>query len=178
MNENKKEFLSIFKHLDLNIVDFIIEERKLNEYVASEYVIIIEKQSEFGQLKRIPFELESCGTQEIFLLALIFLENIKKDALFIIDELDSHLHTKILRYIIKWFTNQQNTNAQLIYTSHDMPTLDSSLFRRDEIYFAAINELYFTDLVSLYDFGDSVRNTQSYQKIYLDGKIGFDPYIE
>lgn len=87
-----------------------------------------------------------------------------KNSIFIVDELDSHLHTKILRYLIRLFAHQKGTKSQLIYTSHDTPTLDKDLFRRDEIYFVELNESNFTDLVSLYDFGKSIKNNESYKK--------------
>lgn len=173
INDNKKDILAIFKQLDINIVDLKIN--KVDQYL---YSITSVKQSNYGSTIEIPFESESCGTRELFILLLTFIKYIKTDAIFFIDELDCHLHTKILRYIIKMFTNQKNTQAQLIYTSHDIPTLDKELFRRDEIYFAAINESYFTDLISLNEFGDSIRSNQSYSKLYLDGKIGYDPYVD
>ncbi len=173
IDNNKKEILTIFKQLDINIIDIKIN--KIDQYL---YSITSVKQSNFGDKVEIPFELESCGTRELFQLLLMFIKYIETDAIFFIDELDCHLHTKILRYIIKMFTNQKKTQAQLIYTSHDIPTLDKNLFRRDEIYFAALNESYFTDLISLNEFGDSIRNNQSYSKLYLDGKIGYDPYVD
>lgn len=173
INDNKKDILAIFKQLDINIVDLKIN--KVDQYL---YSITSVKQSNYGRKVEIPFESESCGTRELFILLLTFIKYIKTDAIFFIDELDCHLHTKILRYIIEIFTNQKNTQAQLIYTSHDIPTLDKKLFRRDEIYFAAINESYFTDLISLNEFGDSIRSNQSYSKLYLDGKIGYDPYVD
>lgn len=173
IDENKEDILAIFKQLDINIIDFKIN--KVDQYL---YSITSVKQSNYGRKVEIPFESESCGTRELFILLLTFIKYIKTDAIFFIDELDCHLHTKILRYIIEIFTNQKNTQSQLIYTSHDIPTLDKKLFRRDEIYFAAINESYFTDLISLNEFGDSIRSNQSYSKLYLDGKIGYDPYVD
>jgi hypothetical protein len=44
---------------------------------------------------------------------------------------------------------KNNKGAQLIFSSHDMPTLSSSIFRKDEIYFAAINDSKFTSIISL-----------------------------
>lgn len=158
--------------LDINITGIDIQEKGNNIYS-----IFVQKKCAFGE-KQLPFDLESCGTKEIFQLILLFLKNNNENCIYFIDELDSHLHTKILRYFIKLFTSQKQTKSQLIYTSHDMPTLDKELFRRDEIYFAALNESYFTDLISLYEFGDAVRPTQSYSNIYLSSKIGYDPYID
>ena len=172
-DEYKKEFLGVIKKIDSNIVDI-----RIDDLGTKEYSIYIARRFEFGEIKEIPFILESYGFREIFILLLMFLSGTKKNSIFVVDELDSHLHTKVLRYLIGLFTNQKGTKSQLIYTSHDTPTLDKNLFRRDEIYFVELNESNFTDLVSLYDFGKSIRNNQSYEKQYLDEKIGFIPYID
>lgn len=57
----------------------------------------------------------------------------------IIDELDAKLHPKLLRYVISLFKNRKvNRNgAQLLFTTHDMATMKNTVFRRDEIWFAA-----------------------------------------
>ncbi len=63
---------------------------------------------------------------------------LKEGRLVIVDELDAKLHPKLLRYVIRLFTNPEiNKNgAQLLFTSHDMSTMKNSIFRRDEIWFA------------------------------------------
>jgi hypothetical protein len=106
-----------------------------------------------------------------------FIKGLINKESFIIDELDSALHTKLLKYIIKLFNSKEmNKESQLIYTSHDMPTLNKENFRRDQIYFCAINESYFSNIISLKDIG--ARNDDKYYKKYLEGKYGYDPYID
>ena len=99
------------------------------------------------------------------------------DCIFFIDDLDANIHTKILKYIVLMFKNSK-TNSQLIYSSHDMTTLNQDVFRKDEVYFAALNESYFSDVICLNEFGTDVRGDCSFSKKYLDGKIGYDPYID
>ena len=99
-----------------------------------------------------------------------------------IDELDAKLHPKLLEYIISLFTNPNvNKNgAQLVFTSHDMYTLNSNVFRRDEIWFACKDKKEATILYSLSDIKDSnnrtARNDTSFSKQYLSGRYGADPY--
>ena len=57
-----------------------------------------------------------------------------------------------------------------------MNTLDSKYLRKDEVYFAALNENYFTNVTSLSSFED-IRDKSSYSSQYLKGKLGYDPYI-
>ena len=55
------------------------------------------------------------------------------------------------------------------------------VLRRDEIWFAALNDNHESEIYSLYDFrteeGTHVSNTVSYSKQYLEGKYGADPYL-
>lgn len=71
-----------------------------------------------------------------------FFVGIKNGWIFVIDELDSRLHTKLLGYIIDLFHSKENRRSQIIFTSHDMNTLDSKYLRKDEVYFVALNENY------------------------------------
>ena len=71
--------------------------------------------------------------------------------------------------------------AQLIFTSHDLYTMNSSIFRRDEIWFVAKGKDQGSILYSLAEFkqgGKSIRKDASYDKDYVLGKYGADPYLE
>ena len=101
----------------------------------------------------------------------------------IIDELDAKLHPKLLRYVISLFKNM-NVNkkgAQLLFTSHDMSTMKNTVFRRDEIWFVAKGNRQNSKLYSLVEFknkkGESVRKDAKFDKQYLEGKYGADPYL-
>ena len=101
----------------------------------------------------------------------------------VVDELDAKLHPKLLRYIIRLFTSHVTNprGAQLIFTSHDVSTLNSAVFRRDEIWFAAKSEEGSSRLYSLADIADvdgqRVRTHNAYDKQYLEGRYGADPYL-
>ena len=182
--ENEKEkILKIFSDVDMNIKDIIIEKNPLVKEKANN--VYFKKEFSFGEEKILNGFLESSGTLKFLSLLSHLLYGIKNGALFIIDELDSGLHTKLLKYIIFLFKNKDinKNNAQLIFSSHDLSTLNNEVFRRDEIYFAAINESYFSNIISLSDLiidedGKKVRNDHNYSKLYLEGKIGYDPYID
>lgn len=101
----------------------------------------------------------------------------------IADELDAKLHPKLLRFIIELFTNPLNNKlgAQLLITSHDMINMTPEVFRRDEIWFCALNANNASNLYSLIAFkeenGKPPRKDAIYGKRYLEGKYGVDPYI-
>ena len=96
---------------------------------------------ENGSQKELRFEEESSGTRKIFSILPVILNVIKSGNLLVIDELDAKLHPVLLQRIIEMFTNPMiNTKgAQLLFTSHDLTTMNNKVFRRDEIWFSAIN---------------------------------------
>ncbi len=168
---NKDKILTILKELDINIID--IKNPKGN---TNPDKITFVKESLYGENFEVAYNYESSGTRKLLLLLTIMVTGLKNNSIILIDELDANLHTKILEYIIKMFKKNPGT-AQLIYTSHDMNTLSEDLFRRDEIYFAALNESKFTNVVCLNEFGSTIRGKCSFSNQYLSGKIGYDPYI-
>ena len=104
--------------------------------------------------------------------------------LMVVDELDAKLHPKLLKYIISLFKNTEinKYGAQLLFTSHDLTTMSNTVFRRDEIWFAALNAARESEIYSLYDIrtvdDKHINNTASYSKQYLEGRYGADPYLQ
>ena len=131
----------------------------------------------------ISFSSESDGTKKLFASLPILMIAIAEGRLVIIDELDAKLHPKLLRYIISLFTNRgiNKNGAQLIFTSHDMSTMKNDVFRRDEIWFAALDNEHSSELYSLYEIrkedGNRINHTAAYDKQYLEGRYGADPYL-
>ena len=136
-----------------------------------------------GKQYSLPFIYESEGTKKLFSILPFFLVAINEGRLVVADELDAKLHPKLLRYIVSLFTNKDiNKNgAQLIFTSHDMSIMKKEVFRRDEIWFAALNREHSSELYSLFDIkdenGERIRATSAYYKQYLEGRYGADPYL-
>ncbi len=134
-------------------------------------------------LYELPFSSESDGTRKLFAALPVILMALKEGRLVIVDELDAKLHPKLLRYVIRLFTNPEiNKNgAQLLFTSHDMSTMKNSIFRRDEIWFAALNSENSSEVYSLSELrkenNDPINNTAAYDKQYLEGRYGADPYL-
>ena len=112
------------------------------------------------------------------------IESILTGMTLVIDELDAKLHPLLLKYIIGLFSNKviNKHNAQLIFTSHDLSTMNNEVFRRDEIWFVAKGNEQNSQLYSLVEFknekGTAVRKDAKYDKQYLEGKYGADPYLK
>lgn len=127
---------------------------------------------------------ESEGTKKLIIVLPLILLALLEGRMVIIDELDAKLHPKLLRYVISMFKNPQlNTKgAQLLFTSHDMATMKNTIFRRDEIWFAAEGEDHASKIYSLYDIrredNERVNSTAAFDKQYMEGRYGADPYLQ
>ena len=105
---------------------------------------------------------------------------IKKLMLQMIQEMD----LDIVGFRVEEKENDMTINkhkAQLIFTSYDLPTMNSEVFRRDEIWFVAKGNEENSKLYSLVEFknekGESVRKDAKFDKQYLEGKYGADPTL-
>jgi len=86
-----------------------------------------------------------------------------------------------IRYMRTPSKEKNRKGAQLIFTSHDLSTMNSEVFRRDEIWFVAKGNSQNSKLYSLVEFknskGESVWKDAKFDKQYLEGKYGADPYL-
>ena len=174
----KKLVLKIIKEMDLDIDDFRIEEEDNNR------IEIYTKHIVDGNDIELKLAEESSGTKKIFGLLPFIADSIVNGNTLIIDELDAKIHPVLLKYIIELFSDKEKNRhgAQLIFTSHDLSTMNNEVFRRDEIWFVAKGRSQNTKLYSLVEFkndkGESVRKDAKYDKQYLEGKYGADPYLQ
>lgn len=179
MENNKERILNYFSDLDFNIIDYKFESTNpmLNTF-AYESFWVLKEDSNFNKVWR-NITLESRGTSKIILFIYIIDKVLNDGEIMIVDELDSSLHTSLLEYIIKLFSSKitNKNGAILLFNSHDLMTLDNSVFRKDEIYFSALDEKHTANIWRLSDF-NNVRDKNSLYKMYKEGKFGADPYIK
>ncbi len=118
---------------------------------------------------------ESEGTLKSILLYIYVRKAIQGNRLILIDELNIKLHPLLLKFIIDLFYDNDST-AQLIYTTHDTTLMDKKFFRRDQIWFVQKDEFGYSELFALSDF--KVRSDASFEKDYLAGVYGGIPYLK
>lgn len=177
-SKEKVLFFSMFKEMDINISDLRIEEDAEGEIKDIFCKHIID-----GEEFELRIQEESSGTRKIFSCLARINNCLQTGRVLIADELDAKLHPKLLRFIIELFTNplKNKHGAQLLITSHDMINMNPDVFRRDEIWFCALNASNASNLYSLIAFkeenGKPPRKDAIYGKRYLEGKYGADPYI-
>lgn len=186
----KKELLKFIKTFDSGIEGIKTTPDSLEAVKSNNGIIDIEviHRGENGELKALPFYLESNGTRKMFHLFDFFMDALKNGMVLFIDELDAKLHPLLTRYIINLFHNSDTnkSNGQLIYSTHDTVNLNKETFRRDEIWFAEKDKDGISEIYALSDYileddknaGKKVRNDATYNKDYLTGRYGAIPVLE
>ncbi len=175
--EVKQLMLDMIQEMDLDIVDFRVEEKEDDKIEVFTKHLVGDVETEIN------LSDESSGTKKLFGLLPFIAASLLDGTVLVIDELDAKIHPLLLRHIIMTFNDMKmNQNkAQLIFTSHDLSTMNSEVFRRDEIWFVAKGNAQNSKLYSLVEFknekGESVRKDAKFDKQYLEGKYGADPYL-
>ena len=199
----KNEIVNLVKTADIGIEDIILEKEKVPSEFFEEMSIpsdLKEKILEGGGLQRILlntyhkqydendnevgkiiFELdeeESKGTRKFFKMSAPILNTLREGKVLIIDELDASLHPMLTRHLIKLFHNEKinTTNAQLIFATHDTNMLTPIMFRRDQIWLTEKDKFGATDIYSLAQLKDVIKN-ENFEKQYIQGKYGAIPYL-
>lgn len=123
---------------------------------------------------------DSTGTKKIAAMASYVIEALEKGRILVVDELDSSIHFKLTRATVAMFNNELNTDAQMIFTVHDINLMDCKrLFRKEQIWFVDKddNGVY---VYSLADFTaeKGVRDTSDIIEKYRKGAFAALPEPE
>ncbi len=173
----KRLMLQMIQEMDLDIVDFRVEEKENDRIEVFTKHVVDEYETELNLFD------ESSGTKKLFGLLPFIAKSLIRGTTLVIDELDAKIHPVLLKYLIMMFSDMEKNKkgAQLIFTSHDLSTMNSEVFRRDEIWFVAKGKCQNSKLYSLVEFknkkGEAVRKDAKFDKQYLEGKYGADPYL-
>ncbi len=159
---------------NINGIVYSLNKNELNEYKVKK--IGLEHLGIQGESIVFDIEDESDGTQRLFDFIPALYEMTKNNSVFVIDELDRSLHSKLTYKIFEMFLELTKYNeSQLIATTHDPLLLDLELLRRDEIWFVEKVDNQ-SKLFSLDDF--KVRNDKIVRKDYLLGRYGAIPIFK
>lgn len=120
---------------------------------------------------------DSTGTKKIAAMASYVIEALEQGRILVVDELDSSIHFKLTRATVAMFNNELNTDAQMIFTVHDINLMDCKrLFRKEQIWFVDKddNGVY---VYSLSDFTaeNGVRDTSDIIEKYRKGAFAALP---
>lgn len=170
-DEGRAKVRDFLTSADISIADVKAVPRK-GEFLVPMFQHATSKGSATFELQE-----ESEGTQRLYGLAAPVLDVLQDGHVLVVDELDSSLHTLLVRRLIAMFHNPAVNphGAQLIFSTHDTSLLDHSLFRRDQIWFTEKDADQATRLYPLSDF--SARKQEAWERGYLAGRYGAVPFF-
>jgi uncharacterized protein len=163
----------------------VIQELKLEEALAKEPLASKEK-IEIQLFHKVdgmdPVSLdfeseESAGTRRFFSLIGPWLDILESGKTVFIDEIETSLHPLLIRELLKLLFSAENNpkGAQVIFTTHNPILLDTTLMRRDQIWFTEKSSTGATHLYPLTDY--QPRKDEALAKGYLSGRYGGIPFI-
>lgn len=186
----KSQIIQFLQAADSGIADVQVEikkGRKLSVQLGFESTVFGNQEVDVpkitfihqGKNEAVVFDFndQSHGTQQLFSYAGPILDALIHGKIFIVDELDSSLHSKMVLFLVKLVQNTElnKNNAQLIFTTHNTSLLDTDLFRRDQIWFMEKDREFASKLYPLTDF--SPRKGEALEKGYLIGRYGALPFF-
>lgn len=173
-NKCNKDFLVDLLHrADFNISGFTVrksEDSPKGNLYFNHAVSLDGKIVEY----QLPDALESAGTMRYYGLAFILNTLLNTDAIIPVDELENSLHPDLFAHYINTFLVNAK-RSQLIFSTHNLQSMDADDLRKDVIWFTEKKEDGSTDLFSLDDF--NIRNGVSFLNAYNAGKFGAKPTL-
>lgn len=138
---------------------------------------MMEAKLDYGSFS-VNLDEESQGIKKLFEVICPIIDILAHDSVLVWDEIETSLHPHIVSTILELFMSElSESQAQLIFSTHDTNLLDLSKFRRDQIWFTELTDFRSTDLYSLAEL-KNVRKDENISKGYLNGKYGAIPFIQ
>jgi AAA15 family ATPase/GTPase len=131
--------------------------------------------------KDVVFEMnrESDGSLRAIDLLPAFIDLLSsKKKVYVIDELDRSLHSRLTRSLLEEYLKSCSitSRSQLLFTTHDLSLMDQDLFRRDEMWVVERGDDGASELIAFSDYKE-IRYDKDIRKSYLQGRLGGVPRI-
>ena len=194
---HRERILRFLKSADFGIVDAGVKKKpvsldEVREYLSPSILAEIEKNDSLPKHTlevvlthtggddpvTLDFEAEeSAGTQRFFALIGPWLDILDHGYTVFIDEIETSIHPILVKELLKLLFCDKNNpkGAQIVFTTHSPVLLDSTLMRRDQVWFTEKSQAGTTHLYPLTDF--SPRKGEALAKGYLAGRYGAIPFL-
>ena len=199
---HKERIVNLLKNADIGISDAYIEEidekididrfkKILPQAMLEEFVEKLEninKSHKYNinllhssaEVKSVSLDFddeESSGTRRFFALIGCWIDIISNGYTVFIDEIETSLHPLLVKELLRLLLSEAHNpkGAQIIFTTHNPVLLDTTLFRRDQIWFTEKSPNGATQLYPLTDY--QPRKDEALAKGYLAGRYGGIPFI-
>lgn len=155
----------------------VIRQELLNNYKGKEFTTLKFQRRDTNTGETVEFDEseESDGTRALFAFAGPWMDVMNHSLVLVVDELDSSLHPLVVRHLVSLLLHA-NSQAQLLFTTHDTTLLSQKLLRRDQVWFIEKNEARAARLYPLSDF--SPRENEAIERGYLNGRYGGIPNLQ
>jgi hypothetical protein len=154
-------------------------EKELGKEVLPRKVweVVFHHKGSQGESFPLDWDIESAGTQRFFSILGPWVDIATRGYTVCIDELDTSLHptlaSELLRLLFK--STKGKPGAQVLFSTHNPLLLDTTLLRRDQIWFADKDAEGASFLYPLTDY--KPRVDESLVRGYLSGRYGAVPFI-
>ena len=195
ITEVKVKFLEVLRLLGTGIKDFKAEQRifsaeeiavqippPLREVILSPEIQAnglhtLETKIVYPEFETDLLTEEGTGIQKLFQMICPLLDILEKGKVIFCDELETGLHEAVVHEVIRLFYFlKPESEAQMIFTTHDTGLLSRKLFRRSQIWFTELTPERSTDLYSLAEIRN-VRREENIERGYMEGRYGAVPIL-
>jgi AAA15 family ATPase/GTPase len=132
---------------------------------------------QYNDIGEASFDLmhESIGTLRFMAYVQMVLNVMDQGGVLIVDELSARFHTLLTEFLMRMFYNENNTKAQLIFSTHDASLLDE--IGKGDIFFIDKDKRGVSKIYPLSAIKRITEETTVY-KDYIIGKFGAIPLID
>jgi hypothetical protein len=122
--------------LSLNSNNMPILSTAIENGIRKVYQLMFENVGKNGFVGHLDASSQSEGTlRSLMLLPALYLAS-KRGKIVVVDDINISLSHSMVKGLVGYFANMEDTNGQLIFTTHDIQLLDEkSILRSDEVWF-------------------------------------------
>lgn len=171
----KARVLDFLKRTGISVEDIRVDRHDNDGY--SRWLVAFGRQNNMKQPVWLDLYNESRGTRDLFELAPPILDALESGRTLVVDELNLGLHPLAFESLVSMFYNPEinRHNAQLIFTTHDLASIEHARIDNDQIWLVNKNDELAAELYPFSDFENSGKRT--FTKGYLQGLYGAIPRI-
>lgn len=171
-DEDFKEYLLMFaKEADFNISDIKVKKMAA---LFGHHVETVRGEEEYV----LPETCQSAGTTRMVELESVIYNQLKRQGLMCIDEMEVSMHPNLMEYILTKFVNSRDNESQLLITTHYDPILKDidDIFGKDSVWFTEKAKDGNSNLYSLIEFR-GLNKLSSIHRAYMNGQFGALPNV-
>jgi AAA15 family ATPase/GTPase len=176
--EQHNKLNNLLSSWDLGLSEVHLQEIHINPIEAPDQKtwIALGQHKSGDTLFKLPFHMESSGTQGAFVLLSRLLPILEYGGLAVIDEFENDLHPHMLEPILDLFANPKTNpyNAQLIFSTHAIEVLN--LLEKTQVMLVEKDDDCVSTAYRL-DTVEGIRNDDNFYAKYMAGAYGAVPNL-